>query len=101
IGYRLPQSRFTFHVSRFTHHLSRIPAHSQNSQFHSARIFSAFFTSPADPVKANFNFPALRVTSTLMEVSPSRFIRTCNCLYASLIPCFWRLLFMVQHQRAP
>jgi hypothetical protein len=46
-----------------------------SNQPQSARICSAFFTSSSEPVKLNFNLPALRLTITLMVASPFRFIR--------------------------
>ena len=50
------------------------------NQAQSARIFSAFLTSSSEPVKLNFNFPALRVTTTLIEDRPLRCMRKWSCL---------------------
>jgi hypothetical protein len=54
--------------------------HSSQDQAQAARICSACTTCPAEPVKLNLNFPARRVTSTLIVFRPLFFIRKRSCL---------------------
>ncbi len=70
------------------------------SQPQAAKIASAFTTCSDEPVKLNLNFPDWRVTRILMVSRPLAIIRKRSCLLISRNPCCWRLLLMLELQRA-